>query len=392
MNPFIKLHRSRFFLFTFLFFCSNLIDGKDQIQISLLSCSPGEDLYSIFGHSAIRIKDADTGRDVVFNYGTFDFSEKNFYLKFLRGKLNYILSTSSFDDFLYSYTLENRTVYEQIFDLDSMQKAQLLYRLQENALPAHRAYKYDFFWDNCSTRIRDKIQESYPKKLQYPPIPDATFRDYLHDYLKDSPWSRFGIDLILGLPADNHMKTEEAMFLPLEMMKIYDETLIENKPTNSHSKVILPADIRQDPVGVIFTPFIIFSVLLLLIILGFLFKRTFWAFQFLNHSLLLICGLAGCLITFLWFFADHITTDYNMHLLWANPILVLYMWRKNLLPAETIKWVTRAYLFILLGLILFLPLLPQAMPFACIPIWISLIIIIVPDIGLKKVDLLLKKV
>ncbi|MEO5581099.1 MAG: DUF4105 domain-containing protein, partial [Saprospiraceae bacterium] len=212
------LYQKKTYVFIILItFLSIFSYSRDSLQISLLSCSPGEELYSIFGHSAFRVLDFTGKRDLVFNYGTFNFREKNFYLKFMQGKLNYLLSVEPYEDFIYSYSLENRIVYEQKFNLTREQKSQLFRDLQINAQPANRAYKYDFFWDNCSTRIRDKIDHVFNQSITYPVRPGIPFRDYLHRYLVYSPWSRFGIDLILGMPTDAIAQTREAMFLPLEM-------------------------------------------------------------------------------------------------------------------------------------------------------------------------------
>ena len=233
MNGFYQ--KKDFIVILLIILLTGLSHAQDSLQISLLSCSPGEELYSTFGHSAFRVQDFKGKRDIVFNYGTFNFREKNFYLKFMQGKLKYLLSVETYEDFVYSYSLENRTVYEQVFNLTNDQKYQLYRDLMINAQPANRAYKYDFFWDNCSTRIRDKIDHVFNQSIVYPIRADITFRDYLHRYLINSPWSRFGIDLILGLPTDAIAHTREAMFLPLEMMHIYDSASINNNPTNSSS-------------------------------------------------------------------------------------------------------------------------------------------------------------
>lgn len=360
--------------------------ANDAIQISLLSCSPGEELYSIFGHSAIRIKDESTGRDIVYNYGTFDFNEPNFYFKFMKGKLNYILSRSTFNDFTYTYILENRTVYEQIFSLDSAQKSELIHSLQYNALPAHRAYKYDFFWDNCSTRVRDKVQETFRKPLQYPMLSDATFRDYLHSYLLNSPWSKFGIDLILGLPADKHIQAEQAMFLPLEMMKIYDSTHCDGHPISTKSKIVLAAKSSNSTGKNILTPIVVGSIICVLSFLAVAVFRRTWLPGFLSNFVFLLGGCAGIIISFLWFFSDHITTDYNLHLIWANPLLLFYPWRNKLFSKQALSWIFRCFSLILTGLILLYPILPQAIPLACFTIWLSMLIFILSDLGFKNIN------
>ncbi|HNE28922.1 MAG TPA: DUF4105 domain-containing protein, partial [Saprospiraceae bacterium] len=178
---------------------------SDSSFISLITAAPGEELYSTFGHSALRVKDPARNFDRCYNYGTFDFDQPNFYLNFCRGKLLYYLNVERRRDFEYEYLMDRRTLREQTLDLDASQKQQLFDLLQENALPQNREYKYDFFYDNCATRIRDIVE----KALLYQVFFDSTttkkgttMRQLLKPYLLDKPWTRFGIDLILGQAAD----------------------------------------------------------------------------------------------------------------------------------------------------------------------------------------------
>ncbi len=344
--------------------------AQDSIRISLLSCSPGTELYSIFGHSAFRIKNYSSGQDLVYNYGTFNFNDKNFYLKFLRGKLNYYLSVTRFDRFMYEYTAENRSVYEQVFSMDDVQKDKLYNDLKKNALPENRAYKYDFFWDNCSTRMRDMIQSQYSDSLKYPLFNVKTFRSYLHDYLKDQPWSRFGIDLILGLPCDAPAGTREAMFLPLEMMKAYDSTFHQDRLIASHSSEILSA-VDQVTKKNIFTPLLV-SILILLfsLILMYFKKIKLW-----GNLIFILTGLAGCILFFLWFLSDHLTTKNNLHFIWSNPLLLLFPFRHSIFTYRQTQILSTIYFVGLIFLVLTFPFFIQKMPTACIPIWLSLMVV-----------------
>src|SRR5690606_31625041 len=128
-----------------------------RTRISLLTCTPGSELYSVFGHSALRVVDSNAVTDIVYNYGTFDFNDPNFYSKFVRGKLNYYLSTEYFRDFVYGYRLEGRGITEQVLLLTAEEKLALKKFLRENLKPENRHYAYDFFLDNCTTRLRDLI-------------------------------------------------------------------------------------------------------------------------------------------------------------------------------------------------------------------------------------------
>ncbi len=297
----------------------------------------------------------------------------------MSGKLNYYLTTESMDDFMYSYTAENRSVYEQVFNLDKNSKIELSNALKTNALPAHRAYKYDFFWDNCSTRIRDKIQTAYSEKLEYPVFRPKPFRDYLHDYLQDQPWSKFGIDLVLGLPCDQIANTKEAMFLPMEMMKAYDSTLLGNKLISTHSNEIL-ASIEEPNAKTYVNPLTVsLFILFISIVLKYFNKTTYW-----SNLIFIITGFAGIIIFFLWFLSDHITTKNNLHFIWANPLVLLFPWRKRLFRSSLLKMLNRVYCILLTTLVIFFPFRLQDMPLACIPIWISLMIMIFPELHIRE--------
>jgi hypothetical protein len=343
-----------------------LAQESDSLQISLLTCDPGGELYSTFGHSALRVKNFTTSDDWVFNYGTFNFGEKNFYLKFLRGKLLYQLSVSSMENFLYSYFQENRTVYEQVLYLNQSQQQDLLQALIENRKPENRSYQYDFFWDNCSTRIRDQLEKTVDS-IQYPGRHTRPFRSYLHDYLTNQPWSQFGIDLILGLPCDHAADTREAMFLPLEMMEIYDSSRYQGRPLFSKSVVIQAANPNRENKSYV-TPLVIS-----LCILGVSF---FWWYTRRGsgwfYGLFFLTGLAGIIIFFLWFLSDHITTKNNLHFIWANPLTLLFPWRSKVFPPALLQKLTRVYQIGLILLIGTIGINPQTMPLACVPIWIAL--------------------
>ena len=165
-------------------------------RISVLTCGPGSDLYSKFGHSAFRIQDASQDMDLVYNYGTFNFNAPNFYYNFAIGRPIFSLSVSKFPDFLYSYQLENRWVKEQLLALDNGDKNALYLFLRENSLPENRDYKYDYLHDNCSTKIPEVLQKVLGQQLVFrdgEQYTDTSFRDLIRANLKSNSWSSFGI-------------------------------------------------------------------------------------------------------------------------------------------------------------------------------------------------------
>ena len=177
------------------------------LRISLLTCSPGSELYSTFGHSALRIVDSAVGTDIVYNFGVFDFSDPDFYAKFVRGKLLYFLDQEAFPYFQYAYVVEGRRITEQVLRLDAARKRSIQAFLAENLRPENRFYKYDFLFDNCTTRLRDLIlgqQSSYIRTGRVLDDTTATFRAQLHSYLDRNRqyWSALGIDILLGSRID----------------------------------------------------------------------------------------------------------------------------------------------------------------------------------------------
>ena len=154
------------FLLTYSFIYSTIFFASAQdYQISLLTCDPGDQLYSAFGHSAIRVLERTTGEDLVFNYGTFDFNTPYFYVKFTQRTLDYMLSVSTYERFLAEYNYYQRDVREQVLDLSPEQIERLVEFLQINYRPQNRFYRYDFFYDNCATRIRDVMDRVLGKQL-----------------------------------------------------------------------------------------------------------------------------------------------------------------------------------------------------------------------------------
>lgn len=353
-----------------------------ESKISLITCSPGEELYSVFGHSAIRVKDPNLNMDVVFNYGTFDFATPNFYMKFVKGKLNYILSVNDYSNFLYEYMLEERWVIEQVLDISLEEKQFLFDSLRINYLPENREYLYDFFFDNCATRIRDVYYEGLNKvSFDYSEVEsDKSFRDLLKPYIENFSWVELGINLALGSKTDRTAIPWEYMFLPDHMLDIFRYARIERDSVPDllcYPEVILlegkelndPGIKLYDPLWILWTVFVLGTFLTF-----FDLKRkkpSLWFDGLLFGS----AGLLGILITFLWFGTDHTVTGSNYNLLWAVPFhfpLMFIVFRK--------KWpvIIRKYFFvtsvILLLIVVFWRILPQELPVAMLPLILLMII------------------
>jgi hypothetical protein len=307
------------------------VDLSTKTQVSILTCGKGDELYSIFGHTAVRIYDSTSGMDLVFNYGTFDFETEGFYVKFVRGKLDYMLSVSSFKDFLDTYIQEDRSVSEQILDLTFNEKQAVFDYLENNYKGKNKYYKYDFFFDNCTTRIRDLLSTVLKDKLvwdQKVNLDNKTFREVLDDYIVTMPWVKFGFYLGLGSVTDRNPNFYEAMFLPdklengLALANVQGRTKF-NPLVSKTLNINSVQNARVEQVSYT-TPDIIFSLLLIVVlILSYLQIKKGYQPYWLDLYLWTNTSLAGILVLFLWFFTDHKATANNFNFLWANPIAFL---------------------------------------------------------------------
>jgi len=342
-------------------------------EISLLTCSPGEELYSLFGHSAIRVTDPVQGIDVVFNYGTFTFDE-NFYFNFAMGKLNYKLSIAPFEDFIEEYQYFNRGVIQQNLALDSTQKQAVFDFLNWNYQPENRYYLYDFFYDNCSSRLRDVLEKTLDGHLTWSDLQQEdkpSFRDLIDPYLVYHPWGDFGIDLGLGTPCDKVPSSREYMFLPDELMRGYDHATLDGTALVKEKIELLPAaGLRYrwslfDPVPLFW---LLFGIVAVLSAIGWRKGRLFLS---IDIFLFIVIGALGCLIFFLWFITDHTATANNLNILWAWPFHILAI------PLLFFRRARKTY-FLIYGSVLVLtllcfPFLPQSLHPATIPIMLTML-------------------
>ncbi len=356
---------------------------SDQATISLLTGSPGTELYSTFGHSAIRVKDPANNLDIVFNYGTFDFNTTNFYLKFVRGKLLYKLSVGEFSNFEFGFKYENRSVTEQVLNLTNEQKNRLYRELIVNYKPENRYYKYDFFFDNCATRIRDIMPAVFKEDFVYN-YPDSwkssqmTFRNLIDLYLKHHHWSDFGIDLALGLPTDGIATPADYMFLPdYLMVGIGTATILragEEVPFVLSEREIIPKK-SQAPQVFLVTPVLLTSVILLLTAwLSYIHLKRQKSGHWFNMIFFTLIGLIGWAVFLLDFATDHIATKQNLNMLWAVPFHfpVLLLWKK--FPASFRKGYVVTFMIINAIILIAWYWFPQNYHFAFMPLILAMIL------------------
>ncbi len=331
-------------LIIFLLFMSSGSVQAQLYRISLLTCDPGDELYMAYGHSAIRVFDNVKGTDYVFNYGTFNFNTPNFYGKFAGGKLDYMLSVSTYADFITTYAGEKRAIREQVLDLSLEQQEYMIEFLQVNYLPERRYYRYDFFFDNCATRIRDAMDLVLGDQLiwndEQVQEREKTFRDLIDEYVLRMPWADLGIDLALGAVIDRVASPQEEQFLPDYMEEAFARAEIQGdgptRPLVKETNVIL--DFPKPEQGVIgaFNPYWLFWLVAILFsaitYIGFKRKKLFIGFDIALFSIL---GILGIVIFLLWFATDHSATKWNWNILWAFPghlFLAIALFSKNLKP------------------------------------------------------------
>lgn len=376
-----KTFRNIFLLFTFYFLFSGSINAQDSshLRISLLTCTPGEELYSTFGHSAFRIVDSskafnDNWRDVVYNYGTFNFDDDGFYLKFVRGKLLYYVSPEYFPDFNDLYQSTNRGITEQVLILNATEKISVQQFLNNNLKEENRYYKYDFFFDNCTTRLRDILKKQHDSafcKVAVMPV-GSRFRQAIHQYLdkNNKDWSKLGIDILLGKPCDGVMTAENMQFLPDNLMKSLD--------SSSHTMVLSSQNLypisNENNKGSFFTPLVVFSLLAIFIVLiGYSKSKFAQVFlQGFDGLLFFLTGLLGIILIFMWFGTDHSMTKDNFNLIWAWPthfIMAFFVYTKKNWVQKYFKFTAVALLAVLISWLF----LPQQMNNGLIPIVLLLI-------------------
>ncbi|THU31986.1 DUF4105 domain-containing protein [Niastella caeni] len=332
---------SRLLLFLFPLFCLSAAAQPDtsHLRISLLTCSPGAELYSTFGHTAIRVTDSARRIDMVYNYGTFDDSDPNFYAKFTRGIMVYALSRHPYQQFLAAYYEEKRSVIEQTLQLTGDQKQRLNAALKLNALEKNRYYNYYFHTDNCTTRARDMIVQKTGASVVFNnilPEKRPTFRNLIHSYLDKAGqnWSKLGIDLLLGSNLDLQVTNEQAMFLPDYLLNGFDNATADGHPLVAQKQAALIVT-PEPPSITLFTPIFVFSALFTIISL-LSFSTNIRARQFLNvfdSVFFLLVGFIGTLIITLGAIRIDNVCQSNYNAIWALPThlpiaFVVYLKRK----------------------------------------------------------------
>lgn len=311
----------------------------DSLQISLITCSPGHDTYAMFGHTAIRVNDVQHNSDLVFNYGMFNYQSENFIYRFVKGETDYILGAEPASFFFGRYNERGVTVTEQVLNLTAEEKQSLAQALAINAEPQNRTYRYNWLYDNCTTRARDVIERAIDGKVEYEATATAdvpcvgadtsatvlTTREILHKYTAVSDWTRFGIDVVLGEEIDRPLDHFQQMFIPENFMNAADHAVITDASGQQRPLVASsyhPIDLAE-PKHIDNTHSSLMCMTGLLFVsvgLAFFELRRHKTFKWFDASLAFVLGLVGCLVAFLFFFSEHAGVDTNCLVILLNPL------------------------------------------------------------------------
>ena len=379
----------RRFLLSILFLTALLpmwSSPMDSVRISLLTCAPGSEIYALFGHSAIRYENPEKDQDWVFNYGMFSFKEPNFVMRFVKGETDYQLGVVPFRYFETEYALRGSSVYQQVLNLTDEEKAKLISLLEENYLPSNRVYRYNYFYDNCTTRARDKVEESIQGKVVYPETKkEVSFRDIIHEFTAGSEWGEFGIDLCLGSEADEPIDERKQMFAPFYMMEAARGAMIHRAdtvvPLVLEEFKVVDAVLEDEPA---------FPLSPMTCAMGLLVATAFvvgWGIRkgrpclAWNVLMFFLQGLGGCIVAFLFFFSLHPTVGSNWLLMLFHPLALFYLpimiYRGIKGKKDPYHWLN---VVLLTSFMILMPFISQEFNLTVLPLALSLLLVSVGHI------------
>ena len=304
----------------------------DSADVYLITCAPGTESYSIYGHTALRIIYRGTGFDMVYNWGIFDFSTPNFVYRFAKGRLDYMLGAYGYEDFLREYLLEGRAVWSQKVNLTNPEKERLFSLLDENLRPENVKYRYDFFYDNCATRVRDILARSASDTVIFPDLgKKKSFRQLIDPFQKVLPWLDFGADLLLGLQADRQASASDEMFLPMYLRdNMLNTYIIHNgvqEPLAGPPETVLDIPPSANAGKGAWVPQAVFYLVLLLVLLITFVLHNPGVEKAVDVLLYLVYSLLAIVLVFTNLFSEHQALHYNMLILGINPLIpVLFVY------------------------------------------------------------------
>jgi len=313
-----------------------------DMEISLLTCAPGQEVYSLYGHTAIKLDFprndstafAGTQDSFVANYGMFSFRKPFFILRFIFGLTDYEMGVTDDASFEEEYRANGRSVVQQTLNLTDEEKLAVWQALVANYRPENREYRYNYFYDNCTTRARDMLVGHINGKVVYAGAGKLypSYRELIHQMNAGSPWARFGNDMLLGVKADKKTDLSERQFLPYNLMHDFATAKIvggdgKTRPLVKETKTLVSATPVAKEAGFPFTPMqcalALLAVVAVLTAVEWRVKGNLWP---LDTLLMIVAGCAG-IILFLMLFSEHPTTSTNLQLLLLNPLPLVFAWR-----------------------------------------------------------------
>ncbi len=370
-----------FFFRTLFLLLSFILPAQDSfhIKISLITLSPGDEVYTVFGHSGLRVKDSSSNQDLIYGYGTFDFNEPNFLMKFINGKLLYYLSNEDYGPFINYYQSERRTIIEQELNLTCDEKEKIVNYLFNNLQGDNKFYKYDFIYDNCTTRLRDLLEKNSTAPIKFKRIVNAnsTFRKLLHSDLNyhDHQWMKLGIDILLGSGTDKQMTDQQVMFLPDYLMASVGTASIGSKKLVAKKNILSVGEGAWEKKFSLINPFPVFLIFALMILCLTILDHTRInaILGRLDALMLFLFGAAGFVLIYLWVFSDQLNYRNNFNLLWALPthlIMSFFIFKKERFIINYFRLTAFLYALLLLGWFF----IPQQLNYSLIPVVFLLMI------------------
>ena len=300
--------------------------SSDSIEVSLLTCTPGPVAYSMYGHSALRVHDFTENLDLVFNYGVFDYNEDNFVFKFVKGETDYILGAEYANGFFERYAEEGAGILEQVLNLTSEESNALNAILMENLQPANCTYRYNWLYDNCTTRARDAIEKAIQGEVKYlASDKQLTARSILHQFNAVDRWMEFGENFILGYELDRQLTKRQQMFIPSYFAADADSATIVRHdgrtiPLVKEIRHPLQQTLVSNSSQVDWPMWIFVFLFIIMSVMGFIELRRVKTFKWLDVALSVMTGLAGLLVSFLYFFSEHAGVNTNILVFLFNPL------------------------------------------------------------------------
>lgn len=310
------------------------ITEKDSFKVSLLTCSPGSKIYELYGHTALRIQDFRTGTDMVYNFGVFSFNQPHFMFRFMLGDTDYTMDEIDFFDFSLAYSERGRYIYEQVLNLQTDEARKLQASLKKLLLIDNWSYRYNFLYDNCTTRARDMVENSLDGKIVITQnIAPLSYRQIIHQFTGKSPWNQFGQDILIGAEADAKVGYRQQTFAPYYLKDYWQTAQIKDASGKLRPLVVSAGkcidaenavvDQSQSPSPLVAS--MLWLILTTVVCFLMLIQRYKWLWAY-DIIVLGAQGITGLIVAFLFFFSSHPAVGSNWLIVLFNPLPLLWLY------------------------------------------------------------------